>query len=99
MEDPQRPQTVIVQQAPKDSNPGQGLGIAGFVCSFFSILGFMAIVSFILSLIGYLQSKKAGKSNGLAVAGIAISSVGLAGNLFWLVLFMISFIASSVDSV
>ena len=79
------------QQTDPNHNPGSGLGIAGFVCSFFSFFAFMGIVAFVLSLIGLLQSRKAGKSNGLAIAGIAISSLGLIIYLFWLLLLVIGF--------
>lgn len=55
--------------------PGRGLGIAGFVLSFFVIGN---IVGLILSIVALVQSKRAGRGNGFAVAGIIIASVGVA---------------------
>jgi len=55
--------------------PGRGLGIAGFVLSLFVIGN---IVGLILSIVALVQSKRAGRGNGFAVAGIVIASVGVA---------------------
>lgn len=66
--DPSAP--VPTTSYPSDSYPGKGLGIAGFVTAFvFPILGL------ILSIIAFVQSKKAGLKNGLALAGIIIGAV------------------------
>ena len=74
-------------------NPGKGLGIAGFVislCSFFSccihpfVAFFLIIVGMVLSIVGRVQSKKAGFQNGLATAGMIISIVHA---VIWILLF------------
>ncbi|PJJ65227.1 DUF4190 domain-containing protein [Compostimonas suwonensis] len=53
-------------------NPGKTLGIVGFILSFF-----VSIVGLVLSIIAMVQSRKAGQSNGFALAGIIISSLAL----------------------
>ncbi|OUM42638.1 DUF4190 domain-containing protein [Arthrobacter sedimenti] len=53
-------------------NPGKSLGIAGFVLS---ILGPLSLIGLILSIIAFVQSRKAGMKNGLALAGIIIGAV------------------------
>jgi len=63
------------------SVPGKALSIAGFsvalVSAFINIFtfGIVAVVGLGLSIAGRVQSKKAGKANGLALAGIIISSI------------------------
>ena len=57
---------------PKD--PGKTMGIVGLVLSFF---GLLSIAGLIVSIIARGKSKKAGYSNGLAVAGIIVSIVVL----------------------
>lgn len=56
------------------STPGRGLGIAGFVLAFF---GPAALIGLILSIVGLVQSRRAGRSNGFAIAGIIISALVL----------------------
>jgi hypothetical protein len=53
-------------------NPGHGLGIAGLVLAFLSPL-----IGFVLSIIALNKSKKAGMKNGVALAGVIISSIGI----------------------
>jgi hypothetical protein len=55
--------------------PGRTLGIVGFIFSFFFVLD---IIGLILSIMGVVKSRRAGNGNGLAVAGIIISLVGIA---------------------
>lgn len=50
--------------------PGKGLGVAAFILAFF-----VQLVALILGIVALVQSKKAGHSNGFAVAAIIISSV------------------------
>jgi len=50
--------------------PGRTMGIVAFILSFF-----VQLVALILGIIALVQSKKAGHSNGWAVAAIIISSV------------------------
>lgn len=63
------------------SVPGKALSIAGFSVALASIfinlftLGIIAVVGLGLSIAGRIQSKKGGKANGLALAGIIISSI------------------------
>lgn len=63
------------------TNPGRGLGIAGFVVSLVSLLlnfvtfGILSVVGLVLSIIAKVKSKRAGQPNGLALAGIIISIV------------------------
>lgn len=53
-------------------NPGHGMGVAGLVCAFLAPL-----VGLILSIVAMMKSKKAGMSNGLALAGIIVSSINM----------------------
>ena len=55
-------------------NPGKKFAIIGFVFSFFSVL---SIAGLVLSILALLKSKKASFKNGLAVAGIIVSSVNI----------------------
>ncbi|MEP7205005.1 MAG: hypothetical protein ABI716_02335 [Candidatus Saccharibacteria bacterium] len=63
------------------SVPGSGLSIAGFVISLVAIVsnfftfGLVAVLGFVLSIIGRIQTKRAGHPSGLALAGIIISVV------------------------
>ena len=56
-----------------------GLSTAGFVCSLCGFLtcGITSIIGLILSIIGLSNSKKEGRSDGLAIAGIIISLLPL----------------------
>lgn len=66
-------------------DPGKTLGIVGFVMS---LLGFGPI-SMVISIIAKSKSKKAGHSNGLALAGIIISAIGtVVGTLFVILMIM-----------
>lgn len=62
-------------QPARVERPGRVIGIVGFILSFF---GFIDIVGLVLSIVGLVQSKRAGNGNGFAVAGIIISAVGIA---------------------
>lgn len=59
------------QQPAED--PGKTLGIVGFVLS---LLG-GGLISLIISVVARNKSKKAGHSNGLALAGIILSVIGM----------------------
>jgi len=56
--------------APGAPVPGKTMGIVAFVLSFF-----VQLIALILGIIALVQSKKAGASNGFAVAAIIISAV------------------------
>lgn len=58
--------------APGAPVPGRTMGIVAFILSFF-----FALIALILGIIALVQSKKAGASNGWAVAAIIISSVAI----------------------
>ena len=58
--------------APVAENPGKTLGIVGLVLAFVA-----NIVGLIVSIIALNKSKKAGYKNGLALAGIIVSSVSI----------------------
>lgn len=52
--------------------PGKTLGIVAFVLSFFT-----GLIALILGIVALVQSKKAGHSNGWALAAVIISAIGL----------------------
>jgi uncharacterized membrane protein len=57
------------------------MGIAGLVLAFLAPL-----IGFILSLIAMSKSKKAGMSNGLALAGIIVSVINMIAGLILIIL-------------
>lgn len=59
------------------ADPGKTLGIVSLVLALIGlILGvFTAIPGFIVGLVGFLKSKKVGITNGLAIAGMALSVI------------------------
>ncbi|GAA1971201.1 hypothetical protein GCM10009718_03500 [Isoptericola halotolerans] len=61
---------------PPVENPGKTLGIVGLVLGF---LGPLSLVGLILSIVGLRKSKKVGQPNGIAIAGIIVSSLVLIG--------------------
>ncbi|UWX97584.1 hypothetical protein N2K95_02545 [Arthrobacter zhaoxinii] len=52
-------------------NPGQAMGIAGLITSFF-----FSVVGLVLSIVGLNQSRKAGMGNTPAVIGIIVGGLG-----------------------
>ena len=66
------PMPAAVQAAPTD--PGRTLGIVGFALSLVVVAN---LVGLILSIVGLMRSRRVGRSNGFAVAGIVISAVGV----------------------
>lgn len=58
------------QTARPQAYPGKKIGLAGFIISFIT-----NPLGLILSIVGYVQSKRAGYKNPLALAGIIIGSV------------------------
>lgn len=91
---PQVPQTPQGQPVVVQTNPGQGLGIASLVCS---LIG-MSLVGLILGIIAMKKSKEVGMSNGLALAGVIISSIGMVFGVLWFIFFFIVGIADGVTS-
>ncbi len=59
--------------APQE-NPGKTMGIIGLVCS---IIVPISLVGLILSIVALSKSKKAGMSNGVALAGIIVGAIGV----------------------
>lgn len=53
-------------------NPGKTLGIVGLICS---IIMPISLIGLILSIVAMVKSKKAGMSNGFALAGIIIGAL------------------------
>ena len=58
--------------APGAPVPGKTMGIVAFVLSFFAQL-----IALILGIVALVQSKKAGRSNGFAIAAIIIGALAL----------------------
>jgi hypothetical protein len=56
--------------SPVAPNPGTGLGIAGLIVDFF-----IAPLGLILSIVGKVQSRRAGVPNAVATAGIVLGIV------------------------
>ncbi|MEJ3405275.1 DUF4190 domain-containing protein [Rathayibacter sp. YIM 133350] len=69
---PENLQGLDEDRAPRNprDDPGRTLGIVGFVLSFFT-----ALIGMIVSIIALVQSRRAGFSNGWAVAGIVIGAI------------------------
>lgn len=71
--------------------PGKTLGIVAFVLSFFT-----GLIALILGIVALVQSKKAGHSNGWALAAIIISAIGLIiGIIFFFALILPSISAAA----
>jgi len=71
--------------------PGKTLGIVAFVLSFFT-----GLIALILGIVALVQSKKAGHSNGWALAAIIISAIGLIiGIIFFFALILPSLSAAA----
>ncbi|KAD3514845.1 hypothetical protein GD627_10970 [Arthrobacter yangruifuii] len=71
-------------------NPGQAMGIAGLITSFF-----ISVVGLVLSIIGLNQSRKAGMGNVPAVAGIIIGGLGTLVGVVFFIFIMIAIMSSS----
>lgn len=74
-----------------NSDPGKGLGIASLVLSLLGVY----LIGFILGIIGVIQSHKVKKTNGFAIAGIIISTLGT----IFISLFILGMIINSADNV
>ncbi|GAA1925219.1 hypothetical protein GCM10009688_32850 [Arthrobacter gandavensis] len=61
-------------QAPVQQ-PGKTMGIVGLILSCLFFIPFASLVGVILSIVGFVQSRKAKMSNGPALAGIIIGGV------------------------
>ena len=61
-------------QAPAQK-PGKVMGIVGLVLSCLFFIPFASVVGLILSIVGFVQSRKAKESNGMALAGIIVGAV------------------------
>ncbi|MCC9175638.1 DUF4190 domain-containing protein [Arthrobacter sp. zg-Y179] len=74
-------------------NPGQAMGIAGLITSFF-----FSIVGLVLSIVGLNQSRKAGMGNVPAVIGIIVGGLGTLFGILFFILIMIGIAADSGSS-
>ena len=68
-------------------NPGKTLGVVGLILGIVGfVIAFLApIAGLIVSILGLRKSKKVGKKNGLALAGIIVSIIALIVNIVALV--------------
>lgn len=64
---------AVTSSTSNSEDPGKGMGIASLVLSLIGV----HLIGLILGIIGLSQSKKAKKTNGMAIAGIIISSLGM----------------------
>lgn len=62
------------QGSPIVSDPGRVLGIVGFILSFVFPLDLAGLV---ICIIAFVKSRRIGRLNGLALAGIIISAAGI----------------------
>lgn len=60
--------------APSSGDPGATLGIVGLVLAFF-----MAPVGLIVSIVALVRSRRSGRRNGFAIAGVAVAATLLVG--------------------
>ncbi|MCQ2001309.1 DUF4190 domain-containing protein [Arthrobacter zhaoxinii] len=72
------------------ANPGQAMGIAGLITSFF-----FSVVGLVLSIVGLNQSRKAGMGNTPAVIGIIVGGLG---TLFGALMLIFIIVAMSAPS-
>jgi uncharacterized membrane protein len=68
-------------------NPGKTLGLIGFILTFIPAL---QLIGFILSIVGFNRSKKAGLPNGLAKAGIILGIIGIVAVVIIIVIAAVS---------
>lgn len=87
---PQAPGYAAPAYAAPTEVPGKTLGIVGFVLA---ILGPLSVAGLVVSIIGLVQSKKAGAKNGFALAGIIISAVMIVGMILFALL--VGFLAAA----
>lgn len=76
------------------STAGFAVAIASIFTNFFT-LGLTAVVGLVLSIIGRVQSSKAGHPNPLALAGIIISGVVMALTFILVMFFVMLFVFSA----
>ncbi|MCQ1987347.1 DUF4190 domain-containing protein [Arthrobacter sp. zg-Y844] len=73
-------------------NPGQAMGIAGLITSFF-----FSVVGLVLSIVGLNQSRKAGMGNTPAVIGIIVGGLGTLFTILFII-FMVAVVAAESGS-
>lgn len=77
---------MMVSQSASPSTGPNGLAIASFVCS----LGMLSIVAVILGHMSRAQSQREGQiPHGLALAGVILGYIGLAGQLVWVIMYLL----------
>ncbi|MCC3291589.1 MULTISPECIES: DUF4190 domain-containing protein [unclassified Arthrobacter] len=74
-------------------NPGQAMGIAGLITSFF-----FSVVGLVLSIVGLNQSRKVGMGNTPAVIGIIVGGLGTLFGILFFILIMVGIAADSGSS-
>jgi hypothetical protein len=70
--------------APVGVNPGKTMGLVGLILSALFCIPFSSLAGIIVSIVALVKSRKAGHSNGMALAGIIVGALVLIGGLvFW----------------
>lgn len=88
------PAPMNTSPAAPTSDPGQGLAIASLVTALFGI----SLAGLILGIMARSKSKAVGKSNGLALAGIIISAIGLVLTALWILFIIVAAIGGTKAS-
>jgi hypothetical protein len=89
---------------PAGQQPGNGIGVAGFVCGLVGLVlcwvpwfgALLGLVGVVLSGIGISQGKKKGASTGLAIAGLVCGILAVLA--FVLLLAFVFSVASSIST-
>lgn len=84
-------------QQPQQQTPGKGLATAGFVLALIGLVSFglTSLIGLILSIIGRVQTKRAGQPSGLALAGIIVSIITMIIGIIAAVLIFVFFVSES----
>lgn len=80
------PQWQPMQPFPQTSVPGKGMGLAGMILGIASIMfcmawvlsGICAVLAIVFSALAQSKARKAGRNNGMAIAGLICGGIGLA---------------------
>lgn len=74
--------------------PGKTLGIVAFIVSFFA-----GLIGLILGIVALVQSKKAGRGNGFAIAAIIIGAISVIVGIIVLFAFIIPSVSAATTCV